>query len=220
MTDHARRLAATLGLRMPTTADLPVMIEAATQAAWRTDRGQPIAAAVVAALRAAGVILPAAAVIERAAIAGRTRARKRAADTLLAGVPDAQLAKLEALLVPDPQFGTAPFTWLKAMPVAPKADHVRELLDRLHLVRGIGLPRDTAGRVPEERLQRLIREGHASDAHQLGRYAARRRYAILVATIRDHGKDSLHEFTQGRPRSVALAAIGRAARRAAARAAC
>jgi TnpA family transposase len=185
MTDHARRLAATLGLRMPTTADLPVMIEAATQAAWRTDRGQPIAAAVVAALRAAGVILPAAAVIERAAIAGRTRARKRAADTLLAGVPDAQLAKLEALLVPDPQFGTAPFTWLKAMPVAPKADHVRELLDRLHLVRGIGLPRDTAGRVPEERLQRLIREGHASDAHQLGRYAARRRYAILVATISD-----------------------------------
>jgi hypothetical protein len=71
------------------------------------------------------------------------------------------------------------------MPVAPKADHVRELLDRLHLVRGIGLPRDTAGRVPEERLQRLIREGHASDAHQLGRYAARRRYAILVATISD-----------------------------------
>ena len=30
MTDHARQLAATLGLRMPTTADLPVMIEAAT----------------------------------------------------------------------------------------------------------------------------------------------------------------------------------------------
>ena len=185
MTDHARRLAATLGLRPPTTADLPLMIEAAAQAAWGTDRGQPIAAAVVAALRAAGVILPAAAVIERAAIAGRARARKRAADALLAGLTDAQLAKLEALLVPDPRFGMTPFAWLKAMPVAPKADHVRELLDRLHLVRGIGLPPDTAGRVPEERLRQFVREGHASDAHQLGRYAARRRRAILVATVCD-----------------------------------
>ena len=123
--------------------------------------------------------------IERAAIAGRARARKRAADALLAGVPDAQLAKLEALLVPDPRLGTTPFAWLKAMPVAPKADHVRELLDRLRLVRGIGLPADTAGRVHEERLQQLVREGHASDAHQIGRYAARRRRAILVATIID-----------------------------------
>jgi hypothetical protein len=58
MTDHARQLAATLGLR----------------------RGQPIAVAVIAALRTAGIILPGATVIERIAIAGRARARKQAAD--------------------------------------------------------------------------------------------------------------------------------------------
>jgi hypothetical protein len=58
LTDHARRLAANLGLRPPTAADLPLMIEAAAQVARRTDRGQPIAAAVVAALRDAGIILP------------------------------------------------------------------------------------------------------------------------------------------------------------------
>ena len=55
------------------------MIEAAAQAGLGTNRGEPIAAAVVAALRGAGVILPAASVIERAAIAGRARARKRTA---------------------------------------------------------------------------------------------------------------------------------------------
>jgi hypothetical protein len=59
MTDHARLLAITLGLRSPANADLPMMIEAAAQAAWSTDHGQPIAAAVVSALRAAAVILPA-----------------------------------------------------------------------------------------------------------------------------------------------------------------
>ena len=58
MTDHARQLAATLGLRTPTMADLPAVIEVAAVAARATDRGQPIAAAVIAALRSAGIILP------------------------------------------------------------------------------------------------------------------------------------------------------------------
>ena len=42
VTDHARRLAAALCLRPPTTADLPLMIEAAAQAAWSTDQGKPL----------------------------------------------------------------------------------------------------------------------------------------------------------------------------------
>ena len=95
MTDHARVLAATLGLRPPSAADLPFMIEAAAQAAWSTDRGLPIAAGIVAALRTEKIILPAPAVVERAAIAGRARARKRAADVLLAGVSSEQLIELD-----------------------------------------------------------------------------------------------------------------------------
>ena len=101
MTDHARQLAAALGLRTPTMADLPPMIEAAAEAARGTDRGQPIAAAVIAALRTARIILPGAAVIERIAIAGRARARKRAADALVAGLSAEHLAKLDGLLVLD-----------------------------------------------------------------------------------------------------------------------
>jgi hypothetical protein len=187
MTDHARLLAITLGLRSPANTDLPMMIEAAAQAAWSTDRGQPIAAAVVSALRAAAVILPASSVIERTAIAGRARARRRAADALLAAVSDEQVAQLDRLLVLvlDASVNMTPFAWLKAMPVAPKADHIRELLDRLRRVRDIGLPSEIATRIHEERLRQLVREGYASDAHQLGRYTAGRRRAILVATTID-----------------------------------
>lgn len=185
MTDHGRQLAARLGLRPPVAADLPLMIEAAAQAAWSTDRGEPIAAAVVAALRNAGVILPAAAVIERTAIAGRARARKRAAGALLHGLTPAQVVAVEGLLAADPLIGMTRFAWLKAMPLAPKADHVGELLDRLHRIRSIGLPPETARRVHEERLRQLVREGQSSDAYQLGRYAAHRRRAILVATVLD-----------------------------------
>ncbi|WP_156458507.1 DUF4158 domain-containing protein, partial [Blastomonas sp. CCH9-A1] len=47
MTDHARELAARLGLRGPTRADIPFMIEAATKTAWATDKGMTIATGVV-----------------------------------------------------------------------------------------------------------------------------------------------------------------------------
>jgi TnpA family transposase len=185
MTDHARQLATTLGLRTPTMADLPSVIEVAAEAARATDRGQPIAAAVIAALRTAGIILPGAAVIERVAIAGRARARKRAADALVAGLSAEHLTKLDGLLVIDLSVGMTPFAWLKAMPIAPKADHVSELLDRLRMIRGICVPVENAARIHEDRLQQFVREGHASDAHQLGRYAEHRRRAILVATVLD-----------------------------------
>ena len=147
MTDHARILAAALGLRPPSAADLPFMIEAAAQSAWSTDRGQPIAAGVVAALRAEKIILPAPAVIERAAIAGRARARKRATDALLAGVSAVQVAKLDRLLTVDPAIGATPLAWLRNAPTSPKADNLRLLLDRLRTVRDIDLPAGAAARL-------------------------------------------------------------------------
>jgi hypothetical protein len=184
VTDHARQLATALGMRSATAADLSLMVEAAAEAAGGTDAGAPIAAAVVVALRRAHVILPAAAVIERAAIAGRAQARQQAEEALSRVTPT-QAAELERLLVTDPSLGTTPFAWLKAMPVAPKADHIRELLGRLQHVRGIGLPVGAAEGMHEARLRQFIREGDASDAYRLARYAAPRRRAILVATVLD-----------------------------------
>jgi hypothetical protein len=136
---------------------------------------------VIAALRAGRIILPGSAVIERIAIAGRARARKRAAAALLAELSAEHLAKLDGLLALDPSVGMTAFAWLKAIPIAP----IRELLDRLHLVRSLGLPAESAGRIHENRLQQFVREGDASDAHQLSRYADHRRRAILAATVLD-----------------------------------
>jgi hypothetical protein len=185
MTDHAVVLATTLGLRPSSNADLPVMIETAAQSACSTDRGAPIVAGVIAALRAAKIILPAPAVTERTAIAGRARARKRAADALIAGLSPAQLIKLDALLIPDPAIEATPLAWLRNAPTAPKPDPVRALLDRRRVVREIGVPPNAAGRIHDNRFQQLLREGRISDAHQIGRYAVQRRRAIVVAAIID-----------------------------------
>jgi len=166
-------------------SDLPMMIEAAAKAAWSTDHGYPIAAAVIAALRVAKIILPASGVIERSAIAGRARARRQATDALLAEVSAEQVAKLEQLLVFDSSMNMTPFAWLTAMPIAPKADHIRDLLDRLNRIRNIGLSAGIAGKIHEKRLQQFVRKGYASDAHQLSRYTTRRRLTVLVATVLD-----------------------------------
>jgi hypothetical protein len=145
LTDHAREIASALGLRPPTAADLPLMIEAAAQAAWPTDKGLAIATGILEVLRAQKLVLPAPAVIERTGVAGRARARKRAADALLMGLSVEQLNRLDTLLVVDSELGLTRLAWLKNMPSAPKADHVRELVKKLDFVRSIGIdpPRST-----------------------------------------------------------------------------
>jgi hypothetical protein len=99
-----------------------MMIAAAAQAAWGTDRGHPIATALVSALRVARNILPAAGVIERTAIAGRAQARTRAANAILASISETQAAKLDALLAFDPAVNMTSFAWLKAGPIKPSGD--------------------------------------------------------------------------------------------------
>ena len=70
--------------------------------------------------------------------------------------------------------GMTRFAWLKAMPIAPKADHVGELLDRLRLVRGIGLTPETAGRVHEEQQRRFASRPQPRRAQRFGWGVTRR----------------------------------------------
>ncbi|MCF3949007.1 DUF4158 domain-containing protein [Acidiphilium iwatense] len=95
MTDHAQILATTLGLRLPSRGDFASMIDAAALAAWDTDRGPMIVKGVIADLRARKIILPTTGVIERVAIAGRARARKRTADALIQGLSPDQITRLD-----------------------------------------------------------------------------------------------------------------------------
>ncbi len=183
--DHARELERALGLRPYGKADLPLIIEAAAHAAWPTDKGLPIASGVIAALRNGGIVVPASDTIERVGLAGRARAKKRATEALLGGMSDELTAKLDALLVVDPKTGRAPLAWAKDLPSAPKADHVRELLDKLNAVRALELDARVAQRIHPDRLALLVREGRITPAYAIERYAPLRRRAIVVATLLD-----------------------------------
>ena len=182
---HARDAEAVLGVRPPTNADLPFLIDAGARAAWSTDRGVPIVTGITDALRAASVTLPALSVIERAGLAGRARARQRAYDALLAGVSPESLNALDTLLVVDPVTGLTPLAWLREIRTAPTPDIVRGILDRLSRVREIGLPVAIGNAIHPDRLRQLVREGRASTTQYIGRYTPSRRRATLAAVVLD-----------------------------------
>jgi Tn3 transposase DDE domain/Domain of unknown function (DUF4158) len=186
VTDHAREIMATLGMRPSQHNDLVMMIGAAVAAAWATDRGVPIVRGIVNALGDARIVLPTLARIERAAIAGRSRGRKQAYATLLAPATDDALAKLDALLIVDEKSGRTPLAWMRDMTTAPKADNVRGLIDRLRYVRGIGIAPEQAELIHPDRFTQLAHEGRVTPAHLLSRYMPSRKRAILAALAIEH----------------------------------
>lgn len=136
---------------------------------------------VIDALREARSLIPSVSTVERAGIAGRARARKQAAHTLLSGLRPQQLNGIDALLITDPNKGITPLTWLKAIPTAVKPDHVRDILDRLRQVKEIGIPAKLSISVYPDRYRQFVREGRAFPAYLIERYTASRRQATLVA---------------------------------------
>ena len=182
--DHARTLMAHMGVRPSAEADFLPMIETAAVAAWTTDKGVPIASAIIDGLRSARVLLPTLGRLERAGIAGRARARMRTYAALLEAAPPDQLKKLDALLeVSDA--GVTPLAWVRDVATAPRAENVRGLLERLRFVRDIGIDSEASSRVHAARFRQLVREGRVSSAQLLATYTSARRRATLAALLID-----------------------------------
>jgi hypothetical protein len=84
--DHAGELVDFLGLRVFTPGDFRATVDTAAQAARGADKGAPIVTAILDGLRSARIVLPSPETIERVGLAGRAKARKQAADALVAGL--------------------------------------------------------------------------------------------------------------------------------------
>ena len=181
--EHAAELQAALGLRRFGFADWRKCIRVGADAAWATDRGEPIVRAMLDPLRAAGVLVPAATVLERIGLIARVRARKSAFEALTAGLTDADRERIDALLVNDPDVRRSRFAWLRDLPESPAPSNMVQLLDRLEYVRELGVGVDRARRVHPVRLGRLVEEAAIMSAQHITDLEPVRRTAILVAQI-------------------------------------
>lgn len=69
---------------------------------------------------------------------GRERANMSARHSSL--VNARQLGMVDSLAQIDSKTSLSSLVWLKAIPVAAKADNVRDILERLSFVRAVGIP--------------------------------------------------------------------------------
>jgi hypothetical protein len=181
--DHGQELAGMLGLYMPGREDIPLMIGLAAAAARETDRGVPIVAELMAQLRSRKFILPAPDTLERAGTRGRARARRLAADALVAPLTPDQLALVDALVINDTDLGRSRLSWLRDVPESPSAGNLIGIIDRLEQVRTLGLNPALRDAIHENRFRQFAREGAVAPAFLLTEYSARRRRATLIAQM-------------------------------------
>jgi hypothetical protein len=106
-------------------------LKAGADAAWATDRSEPIVQAMIAHLRANNVLLPTVTVLERIGLAARARARKKVFDALADGLTAAERDALEKLLTIDPELRRSRFAWLRDYSESPVPSNIVALLDRL-----------------------------------------------------------------------------------------
>jgi hypothetical protein len=178
--EHAVELQRYLGMRRFGLADWRRCLHVGTDAAWATDRGEPIVHAMLAKLRSDGVIVPPAPVLERIGLAARARARRRTFETLSEGMTDAERNSLAALLTVDPELRRSRFAWLRDHSESPAPSNIVALLDRLEYARGLGIDPARTGRIHAARLARLIDEGAIMTVPHIAELEPARRTAILV----------------------------------------
>lgn len=179
--EHAVELHKYLRLRSFGLVDWRSCLKAGADAAWATDRGEPIVQAMLAHLRTNNVLVPAAEVLERIGLAARARARKQVFKSLADGLTIAERDALEKLLAVDPELRRSRFAWLRDYSESPAPSNIVALLDRLEYARGLGIDRKHTGRIHPDRLNRLTGEGAIMTMQHIADLEPARRTAILVA---------------------------------------
>lgn len=180
---HRRVATLHLDLRTFTNRDLGDAKTAAAAVAFATDDGVRIMEGLLAYLRERRMILPSEDVLERIGIAGRARARRRAATALVETLGADHLAALDRLLEVDPVRGTSGLAWLRDIPEAPSADNLHAILERRQVVQALALPPSLGESIHPARLQKFAREGAVAPAFLLSNFGQRRRHATLAAQV-------------------------------------
>ena len=178
--EHLLELQKFLGLRSFGLDDWRACLRVRADAAWATDRGEPIVQAMLAYLRTNRVLLPTATVLERIGLAARIRARRKTFETLAAGMSETEKNTLAALLTVDPELRRSRFAWLRDYSESPAPSNIVALLDRLEYAQGLGIDPARAGRIHATRLARLIDEGAIMTVPHIAELEPARRTAILV----------------------------------------
>ncbi|MFW8609882.1 Tn3 family transposase [Rhizobium beringeri] len=181
--DHIGQLLRYLGMRSATAEDRRAALVAGIETAATTDKGPPIAKAMIATFRERMALLPGVNIIERMGLAARAISRRRAEAALIADFDPEKLQALDNLLVVDPAIGQTRFHWLRSAPEAPAAGNLAGLTERIAFLRTLEIDPRLQARIPSGRWEQMVREGDAIPAWLAADFNASRRRATIVAQI-------------------------------------
>src|SRR3954447_17396261 len=135
-------------------------------------------------LRRRRILLPTPRVLELVIHHARARAERVTHRALLEGMAPEQADALDRLLVPSPERGGASaLAWLRQAPGAPTARNLVRLVERVRVVRQLGLDRGREGAVPPAAVDALAGEGLRMTAQPPGALAQPRRAATVAAAM-------------------------------------
>ena len=181
--EHAVEAQRHLGLHAPVREDRRAALTEALAAATASDKGMPIAEAIIAAFRERKSLVPAIDTLDRIGRAARVVARRRMEAALLDGFTSERLATLDGLLAVDPAIRQTRFAWLRAFPEVPSEKNLLALIERLTFVRSFGLDPQRRGRVHPDRWAQLVREGAVTPSWLADDFNAGRRHALIAAQL-------------------------------------
>ena len=183
--EHFGELQAYLGVRPLRRDDVRAVAHVAIEQAAGSDRGDVIVSAMIAHLRERGILLPSPRELERLALAGRSLARKRAYKNLVEGLSPETIAGLEALVVVGDDNDRTRLAWLREWPEAPRRRNLVALVERLNVVRNLGVGPDREKRIHRARYAAIAREIAILVPRDISRFDAPRRLATLVVFGRE-----------------------------------
>jgi hypothetical protein len=183
--EHLGELQDRLCLRMFGISDHRAVAAVANEVSAGTDRGETIIRAMIDHLRAGQTILPAASVLERIGLAARARARQRAYAGLATGLDSRRQQALSDLLISDAERGHSRLAWLREWPEAPARSNLLKVIERLEMIRGMGIESDRERLIHQARYAATGREAMLLSAQHLSRLDETRRLATLVVFARE-----------------------------------
>jgi len=183
--EHLGSLQTYLNARPFRREDRRAVVQAGIEEGAGSDRGEAIVSAMIAYLRERNIWLPASSELERLALAARAVARKRAYRVLAEGLSLETTAALDALLIVTDEKERTPFAWLREWPEAPRQKNLLAVVERLEVVRKLGVGADREKRIHRARYAAIAREIAILVPRDISRFDAPRRLATLVVFARE-----------------------------------
>ena len=181
--EHVLEIENALGLRPLTRGLYRELAAWLLPAALATDHGPTLVATLLEELRARRIVCPPLAAIERLAGSVRARKQRQLWRQLADELTDQQRQSLDQLLEVRVGGGQSTLAWLRQTAYAATTGNFPKLIERLSLVRALGIEPERASRVHQNYWLKLAREGGQSTVQHLAELEPLRRYATLTALV-------------------------------------